>query len=64
MLGFACSAAITRAASSARASSVSAPSSPARADEAVDDRQVEIGVLRAVLVDDHAALVDEIQCRR
>ena len=31
-----------------------------RCGEAVDDRQIQIGVLRAVLVDDHAALVDEI----
>src|SRR6266853_243952 len=29
--------------------------------QAVDDRQVEIRVLRAILIDDHTALVDEIQ---
>ena len=28
--------------------------------EAVDDRQIEIGVLRAVLIDDHATLVHQI----
>ncbi len=32
-----------------------------RCREAVDDRQIEIGVLRAVLIDDHAPFVDEIR---
>ena len=32
-----------------------------RGRQAVDDRQVELGVLRPVLVDHHAALVDQIQ---
>ena len=55
--------AISRAASSPRARRRHRAAG-FRRGEAVDDRQIEIGVLRPVLVDHRAALVDEIELRR
>ncbi len=55
---------MTRAASSARPASIdSVRAAASRAHQAVDDRQVELRILRAELIDDRAGLVDQVEIR-